>query len=102
MRAENAAAFARIDRYFELGQAQHQALRADVTELRTDVTELRTDVTELRTHVTELRTEVTVLKRDVAALRNEFRQFRDWAAAQLNELRSAVALLTRRLDAMRS
>jgi chromosome segregation ATPase len=41
---ETRAAFGRIDRYFELLQAQYVELRRDVTDLRRDVTELRRDV----------------------------------------------------------
>jgi hypothetical protein len=67
---ETRAAFARIDRYFELSQAQHLELRQDIARL----------------------------DGRLAALTAEFRTFRDWVTARFAELRTTVLLLIERLD----
>jgi chromosome segregation ATPase len=91
MDSETRAAFARIDRYFELGKLQHQELRNDVQGLKQDMHELKQDMHELKVDVHEL-------KQDLSALAAEFRSFRDWATVQFAELRTAIRDLTRRLE----
>jgi chromosome segregation ATPase len=68
------AGFARMDRYFELQQAQYLELRGEVRELtaRVDRIEARLD-----------------------RLQNEVRAFRDWVAAELAEVRHELRLLRR-------
>jgi predicted nuclease with TOPRIM domain len=102
---ETRAAFARIDRYFELNQAQYNDLRHDVADLRQDVADLRQTVgglpqavAGLHVKVDDLRQEVGGLRREIDALREEFHRFRDWVAAQLAEIRVALRQLTVRVE----
>jgi predicted nucleic acid-binding Zn-ribbon protein len=81
---ETRAAFARIDRYFELNQAQYNDLRQEVAGLHVKVDDLRQEVGGLR--------------REIDALREEFHRFRDWVAAQLAEIRLAIQQLTVRVE----
>jgi len=82
MDTETRAAFARIDNYFELNQAQIQDLREDLRH-------------EIRHEVGSLRTE---MREDISGLRAEFRSFRDWVTTQLADVRVAIQQLTTRID----
>jgi chromosome segregation ATPase len=95
---ETRAAFARIDRWFELSQAQHLELRQDVNGLREDVNGLREDVNGLREDVNGLREDVNGLRHRLDALYAEFRSFRDWAVVQFAELRGLIQQLTLRVE----
>jgi chromosome segregation ATPase len=94
------AGFARVDKYFELQQAQHVELRGEVQELRGEVQELRGEVQELRGEVQELRdlllaltARVDRLEARVAGLENELRAFRDWTSRELMDIRRELRLL---------
>jgi glutathione S-transferase len=71
---ETRAAFARIDRWFELGQQQHNELRQQHMELRAE------------------------MDRRFTALEQELRSLRDWVSAAIADLRSAVQQVLVRLD----
>jgi hypothetical protein len=84
MDAETREAFARIDRWFELSQAQHAESRAEMRQqneaLRTELRgEMRAQGDELRAEMRDMRTE---LSDRIDALTAEFRGFRDWVVAE--------------------
>jgi outer membrane murein-binding lipoprotein Lpp len=79
------AGFARMDRYFELGYAQHVELCGEVQELRGEMQELRGTVQDLRGAVQDLRGTVHELARRVdrledglAAVASQVSALRDW------------------------
>jgi predicted nucleic acid-binding Zn-ribbon protein len=96
------AGFARMDRYFELNQAQFLELRGEVAELRTEVRELRERMDALTERVARLEHEVAQLRdyvtREIAAIRLELRELRG-RSDQTDELRREIAELTVRVDA---
>jgi chromosome segregation ATPase len=105
------AGFARMDRYFELSQAQYlelrSAVRGDVQGLRGEVQELRGEVRELRGEVHEMRTllidltsrvdrienRLDGLENRLDGLENQVRQFRDWVTRELADVRHELRLL---------
>jgi DNA repair exonuclease SbcCD ATPase subunit len=92
---ETRAAFARIDRWFELGQQQHLGLQEQVTGLQEQVTGLQEQQTEFRQELRELRSE---MDRRFTALEQELRSLRDWVTAAIADLRSAIQQILVRLD----
>jgi predicted nucleic acid-binding Zn-ribbon protein len=92
---ETRAAFARIDRWFELGQQQHLGLQQQVTGLQEQFTGLQEQQTEFRQELTEMRSE---MDRRFTALEHELRSLRDWVTAAIADLRSAVQQILLRLD----
>jgi glutathione S-transferase len=85
---ETRAAFARMERWFELGQAQHLELRAEVRQTRE---ELKADIGGVRAGVARVEARLTALER-------EFRAFRDWATAAISDLRTSVTDIIARLE----
>jgi heme oxygenase len=106
---ETRAAFGRIDRYFELTQAQYlqqvavqQEFRAEVLErldshsarltnveaeqraMRKDLTVLRKDLTAMGEDLTAMRTDLTAMAEDLTALRT-------WAEERFDEVRVWVS-----------
>jgi hypothetical protein len=81
---ETRAAFARMDRYFELSQAQFLELRDEVRELRGEVETLRSRVDRLE-RVTNERFD------DVSDQLRTLRQSQQYANERLAELRDQVA-----------
>ena len=77
LRAESQEGFRRMERFFELGQARHLDLRADVARLDEKVAGLTARIT---------------------ALEESLRAFRDWVTLQFSELRAAIGQLTVRVD----
>jgi SMC interacting uncharacterized protein involved in chromosome segregation len=75
------AGFARMDRYFELQQAQHLELRGEVQELRDQVLALTLRLDRIEQRLT--------------ALENEVRTLRDWVTRELAEVRGEIRLLRR-------
>jgi predicted nuclease with TOPRIM domain len=126
MDTETREAFARIDHWFELGQAQSNELRQEVGGLRGEVGGLRGEVGELRDEVGELHGEVGELhgevsglrgevgglrgevgglaqrmdriERELAGLRQDFHRFRDWVTARFADVGQALENLARRLE----
>jgi DNA anti-recombination protein RmuC len=102
MDAETREAFARIDRWFELSQAQHAESRAEMRQqneaLRTELRgEMRAQGDELRAEMRDMRTE---LSDRIDALTAEFRGFRDWVVAEFAEVRRQLRQLTARVEAL--
>jgi uncharacterized coiled-coil DUF342 family protein len=102
---ETRAAFGRIDRWFELNQAQYSELRQDVAglhmkfdDLRQGVGSLRREIDALRQEIDALRQEIDALRQEIDALRQEFYRFRDWVTAQFAEIRLALQQLTLRVE----
>jgi chromosome segregation ATPase len=103
------AGFARMDRYFELRQAQHLELRGEVQELRGEVQELRGEVQELRGEVQELRgllvalservdrieSRLAGLEETVQRLEADVRALHDWAAREFAGVRLELRKLRR-------
>ena len=93
--------FARVDRYFELQQAQHLALRGEFAELRVEVRELRDRVDVLTDRVGRLEHEVSQLRdyvtREVAEIRLDLRVLKE-RPGQTVELRREIAELAVRVD----
>lgn len=67
------AGFARVDHYFELQQAQHLELRADLKALSDRVGRLEQEFARLR--------------QEFLRLEQEFRTFREWTAGEFAEVR---------------
>lgn len=79
MDQETRSAFARMDRYFELSQAQFL--------------ELSSKVTSLDDKVTSLDAKVTSLDDKVASLENQLRSFRDWTVGEFVAVRKDLSAL---------
>jgi outer membrane murein-binding lipoprotein Lpp len=103
------AGFARMERYFELSQAQYVELRTSlhlrsdelsqrVDELSQRVDELSQRVDDLSQRVQHLAQRVDALELEVGALRSELRSLRDWAATEVGELRAEARLHQLRQD----
>jgi hypothetical protein len=93
MDEETRAAFGRMDRWFELSQAQHIEFR---DEMREAVAGLRTELTaEIARSADELRAE---MREGDQALRAELRSFRDWVVSAITELRTQIREILMRLD----
>jgi ubiquinone biosynthesis protein UbiJ len=92
------AGFGRVDRYFELQQAQFVEWR---DELRGDVAGLRTRLDALTDRVDRLEREVALLRdfvtREIAEIRLELRELRAWHD-QSDRLRRELAALSARVD----
>jgi len=102
---ETRAAFARMDRSFELNQAHYNELRNDVAGLHVkfdglqqDVGGLKQEVGGLKQEVGGLKQEVRALRHEIDALREEFYRFRDWVTEQFAEIRRALQQLTVRVE----
>jgi chromosome segregation ATPase len=95
MDEDTRAAFARIDRWFDLGQQQHLELREQHLELRQHHTELRQLLIESRS---EMDRRFTALDRRFTALEQQLRSLRDWVSAAIADLRSAIQQILVRLD----
>jgi outer membrane murein-binding lipoprotein Lpp len=90
------AGFVRMERYFELSQAQHVELR---TSLHLRMDELSQRMNELSQRVDALTHRVEALELEVGALRSELRSLRDWAASEVGELRTEAKERRRWVDA---
>ena len=95
---ETRAAFARMDRSFELNQAHYNELRNDVAGLHVKFDGLQQDVGGLKQEVGGLKQEVRALRHEIDALREEFYRFRDWVTEQFAEIRRALQQLTVRVE----
>jgi chromosome segregation ATPase len=104
------AGFARMERYFELSQAQYVELRTSLhlrmddlsqrfDELSQRVDELSQRVDELSQRVDHLTHRVATLELEVGTLRSELRSLRDWAASEVGELRTDAKDRRRWVDA---
>jgi predicted RNase H-like nuclease (RuvC/YqgF family) len=82
------AGFTRVDRYFELQQAQHLELRGEVRELRDMLLALTR-----RVHRIEVR--LAGLEEVVQRLDSEVRALRDWASREFAEVRNELRQLRR-------
>jgi chromosome segregation ATPase len=102
------AGFARMDRYFELQQAQFLEWR---TELRGEVQELRGEVQELARRVDRIEGRLAALQHQVGALRDwaarefadvrlELRRLREQVEERDDALRRDVEALTQRVDSL--
>jgi chromosome segregation ATPase len=96
------AGFARMDRYFELRQAQHLELRGEVQELRGEVQELRGEVQELRgllvalsERVDRIESRLAGLEETVQRLEADVRALHDWAAREFAGVRLELRKLRR-------
>jgi chromosome segregation ATPase len=89
---ETRAAFARMDRWFELSQAQHQDLRQEMERQHQDLRQ------EMERQHQELRQQISRLDAGLTALYAEFRAFRDWVALQFADLRGVIQELTLRVE----
>jgi SMC interacting uncharacterized protein involved in chromosome segregation len=87
--------FARMERYFELQQAQHLELRGEMQGLRGEMQELRGEVRELRRLLLALTARVDALELRLAAVESEVRSLRDWATREFAEIRGELRLLRR-------
>jgi chromosome segregation ATPase len=98
--------FARMDRYFELQQAQfmdwRRELRGEVGQLRGEVGELRAEVGDLRNLLIALTNRVdllefrlTAVEQSVQRLDNELRLFRDSVSREFAAVRGELRLLRR-------
>jgi septal ring factor EnvC (AmiA/AmiB activator) len=74
MDAETRAAFARMDRYFELAQAQHAELRAEVAELRIVVTGQGDRLDRQGNRLDAMSARMDTLEASVSELRAEIRE----------------------------
>jgi predicted RNase H-like nuclease (RuvC/YqgF family) len=96
---------ARMDRYFELQQAQHLELRAELrgglADVRGEIADLRERVDTLTERVTRLEHEVAQLRdyvtREIGEIRLELRGLR-YRRGQTDELRREIAELAGRVD----
>jgi chromosome segregation ATPase len=95
LHATMTAGFARVDRFFELQQAQHLELRGEVQELRADVQELRAEVRELRAMLIALTDRVDRIEIRLTAVEDEVRALRDWCAREFAEVRSELRRIRR-------
>ena len=84
MDAETRAAFGRMDHYFELMQAQHLEVRADLARMDTRMSRFEERMSRLEERMSDLEESV--------------RSFRDWVTIQFAELRAALQQLTARVD----
>jgi chromosome segregation ATPase len=103
------AGFARMDRYFELQQAQFlgldarvhsldarvQSLDARVEALSGDVRELRGMLVALIARVDRIELRLTRLEESVQRLDGEVRSLRDWATREFADVRSELRLIRR-------
>jgi predicted nucleic acid-binding Zn-ribbon protein len=95
---EMRAAFARIDRWFELSQAQHSELRQEVGGLGQRLAGVEQEVGGLRQEVGGLGRRLDGVEREITALRHEFHRFRDWVTARFAEVRLALEDLAGRIE----
>lgn len=79
--------FARMDRYFELQQAQYVAFRS---EIRGELTEVRGELADLRSRLEVLNERVDRVETQVGGLRHEVRALQDWATRELADLRREI------------
>jgi polyhydroxyalkanoate synthesis regulator phasin len=95
------AAFVRIDRFFEMQQAQHLELRADVQGLRTEVQELTRRVDRVEERLIAMQSEVGAMRdwavREFADVRLEIRRLR-LDLVDCDELGAEVDALSERVD----
>jgi chromosome segregation ATPase len=94
LRTTMTAGFTRMDRYFELAQAQHLELRGEVQELR-----LRVD--GLTTRLDGLTARLDGLEGEIQSLRNELRSHRDWTTREFAAVRSELKALRSDLTGLR-
>jgi uncharacterized coiled-coil protein SlyX len=92
---ETRAAFARMERWFELGQQQHLEFRAGVEQRFTGV---EGRLTGMEGRLTGLEGRLTDQARALAGLQQEVRSLRDWVTGAIADLRSAVQQILTRLD----
>ena len=108
LRAEMRAGFARMDRYFELGQAQHLQLASEVrdgfaaVDHRFDGVESRFAAVDQRFERVEGRLDhvegrLDRLESRMESIESELRSFRDWVDVQLAELRTWIRVLISRV-----
>jgi chromosome segregation ATPase len=100
LRGTMTAGFARMDRYFELQQAQHVELRGEVRELRAVVVVLTERVGRLEERVAAIEERLGGVEGRLGGvegrlqgLENQVRAFRDWTAAELADVRRELRLL---------
>jgi cell division septum initiation protein DivIVA len=86
MDTETRAALGRIDRYFELIQAQYVELRRDVNSCLEQISDLRRDVTELRHDVNSCLEQIAAHRRETSAGFEELGVFRRDVTARLDAL----------------
>jgi len=91
MDAETRAAFGRMDHYFELMQAQHLEVRADLARMDTRMSRFEERMSRLEERMSRLEERMSDLEESV-------RSFRDWVTIQFAELRAALQQLTARVD----
>jgi chromosome segregation ATPase len=91
--------FARLDRYFELQQAQFLDFRSHVigefTEIRSEMTEFRSELASIRGRIDALTARVDRLEHEIRSLRGEFSSFRDWVTREFADVRSELRELRR-------
>jgi predicted nucleic acid-binding Zn-ribbon protein len=99
---EMRAAFARMERWFELGQQQHLEFRAEMERRFSGVDDRFTGVedrfTGLEGRFTGLEGRFTGLEDRLTRLEHEVRALRDWVTGAIADLRSAVQQILTRLD----
>lgn len=81
------AGFARIDRYFELQQAQHLGLSDKVDNLGHRVDGLSDKVDNLIAEVRDLNRRVDRVEERLTGLEHSVRAVRDWAAGEFADVR---------------
>jgi chromosome segregation ATPase len=97
------AGFARMDRYFELQQAQHVELRGEFQGLRGEFQELRGEVRELTQRVDRIEVQLASLQHEVSALRDHTTRELADIRVELRQLRQEVkrnAALRAAVDAL--
>jgi chromosome segregation ATPase len=87
------AGFARMDRYFELSQAQYLELRGEVRELRNLLIALTSRVDRIEARLDGLEKRLGGLEKRFGGLEEQVRQFRDWVTRELADVRHELRLL---------
>ena len=103
LRETMVSGFARIDRYFELQQAQFLDFRSHVigefteirSEFRSELTGVRSELASIRGRLDALTARVETLEHEVRSLRGELSSFRDWATREFADVRREIRELRR-------
>jgi septal ring factor EnvC (AmiA/AmiB activator) len=97
MDEETRAAFGRIDRYFELAQAQHLELRDDVGRVEDGLGRVEDRLGRVADRLGHVEDRLGRLEDRLGRLEAEFRTFRDWVTARFAELSRQIRDILLRL-----